>query len=174
MLDAHRFHHTLGVAHLAVRLAVRHGCDAGKCARAALLHDAAKCLPRQEQAALAARSGYPVEGWSDLYPSLLHGPAAAQWARENFALDEPDLLDAVAYHPTGCGHPSPVLEILMAADYCEPTRDFPGVEELRRLALDDLRQGLLAILTAKERHLTGRQRRVNPLLADMKAAIGAQ
>ncbi|MCX7716989.1 MAG: bis(5'-nucleosyl)-tetraphosphatase (symmetrical) YqeK, partial [Candidatus Sumerlaeaceae bacterium] len=146
MLDAHRFSHTLGVTQLAVSLAVRHRHDAAKCAQAALLHDAAKCLPREQQAALAARSGYPVDGWAETYPSLLHGPAAAQWARESLGVTDPEVLDAVAYHPTGCGRPSPVLEILMAADYCEPLRDFPGVDGLRRGVMDDLRRGLVAIL----------------------------
>ena len=34
-------------------------------------------------------------------------------------------------------------KIIYLADYIEPSRDFPGVEELRRVCYEDLDRGLL-------------------------------
>ena len=39
------------------------------------------------------------------------------------------------------------LLIIYLADYIEPTRDFPGVEALRRTVYEDLDRGLLMGLT---------------------------
>ena len=40
-----------------------------------------------------------------------------------------------------------IADLTTLADYIEPTRDFPGVEELRRTVYEDLDRGLLLGLT---------------------------
>ena len=45
---------------------------------------------------------------------------------------------AIYWHTTGKADMSTLEKVLYLADYMEPTRDFPGVEELRELTRRDL------------------------------------
>ena len=47
-------------------------------------------------------------------------------------------------------------KVIYMADYIEPTRDFDGVEELRRLTYEDLDRGLLLGLTETIREMEER------------------
>ena len=44
-------------------------------------------------------------------------------------------------------------KIVFLADYIEPSRDFPGVEELRKMSGQDLNQTLIAAYDSTIRHL---------------------
>ena len=56
-LSEKRYQHTLNVKKMAVKLARRYGVNEEKAALAALLHDAAKEIPKEEMKALMAQ--YP-------------------------------------------------------------------------------------------------------------------
>lgn len=169
-----RFLHILGVTELVVDLARRHGVDAEKAALAGLLHDCAKGLPVEEQRALAARGDWPVDEESPATAGLVHGPAGAVLAREEWNITDAELLDAIANHTIGCAHPSPLLRVLMAADYCEPTRIYPGADELRVAVGQDLTQGLIMILRHKEQHLSSRGREIHSGLYEMLRFLESQ
>lgn len=68
---------------------------------------------------------------------LLHAKTGAACARERFGVGD-EVYNAIWWHTTG--HPDMTLleKILYLADYIEPTRDFPGVDTLRKLAYEDL------------------------------------
>ena len=58
-------------------------------------------------------------------------------ARDLFGV--PDAIyEAIRWHTTGKADMTQFEKILYLADYIEPTRDFEGVEELRKLAYEDL------------------------------------
>jgi predicted HD superfamily hydrolase involved in NAD metabolism len=157
-LDSNRYLHTLGVLQTAVVLAALHGVDAEKAATAALLHDCAKPLDEHQLRQVLASDSQYVEPDDLEFPWVLHAPAAAVVARQKLGVEDCEVLEAVAFHPTGLANPSAVLQVLMAADYTEPTRRFPGVDELRRLVRADLAQGVRVILAQKLEHVraTGR------------------
>jgi HD superfamily phosphohydrolase YqeK len=111
--------------------------------RAALLHDLAKELPPQAQVELA-RSFRPDAGAGDdpvedtvlaaeLGP-LLHARAAAALAGCEYGIEDPDVLEAIAWHPTGTSRPAPLTQLLVAADYLEPVRGHLDAEDRRLLA----------------------------------------
>lgn len=83
--------------------------------RAVWLHDALRDAPESELAGLAPGETGPVE--------LLHGPAAAEWARREGERDA-GVLDAVRYHSVGCASWDAVGRIVYCADYLEPGRRF--------------------------------------------------
>ena len=56
---------------------------------------------------------------------------------ENAAVD-----NAIASHTTGKANMNMLERIIYVADYMEPNRKFPGVEELRRLAYTDINKAL--------------------------------
>ena len=53
-------------------------------------------------------------------------------------------------------------KIIYIADYMEPSRDFPGVEDVRRTAFEDLDRGVLLGLEMSIRHLMQQGRTVEP------------
>src|SRR5690606_5450316 len=111
---------------------------------AAWLHDVAKELPQDTLLKLAERFGIIFDDEMAHMPHLWHAPVAAELARREFGVSDPDVLAAVRHHPTGRAGMSPLERIVFLADLIEPGRSFPGVDELRRLSTEDLDAALLA------------------------------
>jgi 2-amino-4-hydroxy-6-hydroxymethyldihydropteridine diphosphokinase len=87
--------------------------------RAAFLHDAVKDAPSEFLA--------EVSGGELSLPSLYHGPAAANLARDRGELDQ-GILDAVRYHSVGYAGWDRVGRMLYLADYLEPGRSAYSTE----------------------------------------------
>ena len=63
--------------------------------------------------------------------------------RESFSTPSDDeVYGAIYWHTTGKEDMALLEKVIYMADYIEPTRDFEGVEELRRLAYTDLDRAL--------------------------------
>ncbi len=145
-LKPKRMPHVLGTEQEAVRLAERYGADVTKARVAALLHDCTKKLDMAEQLALCERYRIPLDELERKALKLLHSKTGAAIARDVFAVDD-EVCNAILYHTTGKPDMTLLEKIIYLADYIEPTRDFPGVEELRRTVYEDLDRGLLLGLT---------------------------
>ena len=145
-LKPKRMPHVLGTEQEAVRLAERYGADVTKARVAALLHDCTKKLDMAEQLALCERYRIPLDELERKALKLLHSKTGAAIARDVFAVDD-EVYNAILYHTTGKPDMTLLEKIIYLADYIEPTRDFPGVEELRRTVYEDLDRGLLLGLT---------------------------
>lgn len=141
-LKHRRIPHVLGTEQEAIRLAERYGADVEKARRAALLHDCTKKLDMEEQLALCRRYGIQLDALEQRALKLLHAKTGAAIARDVFGVDD-EIYNAIWWHTTG--HPDMTLleKIMYLADYIEPSRDFPGVEDLRRVCYEDLDRGLL-------------------------------
>lgn len=68
---------------------------------------------------------------------LLHAKTGAAVAEDLFGAD-PQVRSAVRWHTTGRPAMSQLEKIIYLADYIEPTRDFEGIDELRRLCDENL------------------------------------
>ena len=145
-LKPKRMPHVLGTEQEAVRLAERYGADVTKARIAALLHDCTKKLDMDEQLALCKKYHIPLDELERKALKLLHSKTGAAIARDVFAVDD-DVYSAILYHTTGKPDMTLLEKIIYLADYIEPTRDFPGVEALRRTVYEDLDRGLLMGLT---------------------------
>ena len=145
-LKPKRMPHVLGTEQEAVRLAERYGADVTKARIAALLHDCTKKLDMDEQLALCKKYHIPLDELEQKALKLLHSKTGAAIARDVFAVDD-DVYNAIMYHTTGKPDMTLLEKIIYLADYIEPTRDFPGVETLRRTVYEDLDRGLLMGLT---------------------------
>ena len=137
-----RIPHVLGTEQEAIRLAERYGADVERARRAALLHDCTKKLEMEEQLALCERYGIALDELEQAALKLLHSKTGAAIAREVFGVDE-EVYSAIWYHTTGRAGMTLLEKIIYLADYIEPTRDFPGVEPLRKACYEDLDKGLL-------------------------------
>ena len=61
--------------------------------------------------------------------ALLHGPAGSVLAKTAFGIDDEEIRGAIYYHTTGRVGMTLLEKIVFLADYIEPNRDFPGVED---------------------------------------------
>ncbi|NLG87351.1 MAG: HD domain-containing protein [Firmicutes bacterium] len=142
-LTAHRYAHTLGVADAAVQLAQRYGGNEDKAYCAGLLHDCAKGLGNEELLQTALAFGIVRDDIERACPDLLHGPVGAMLAWKEFSIDDTEILTAVALHTLGAEKMGLLAKIIYIADYIEPNRSFPGVDDLRTLAQQNLDQAVL-------------------------------
>ena len=141
-LKHRRIPHVLGAEQEAVRLAERYGADVEKARVAALLHDCTKKLNMEEQLELCQRYGIQLDELEQRALKLLHAKTGAAIARDIFGVDD-EIYRAIWWHTTGHADMTLLEKIIYLADYIEPTRDFPGVDELRQACYRNLDEGLL-------------------------------
>ena len=136
-LDEKRIPHVAGCEQEAVRLAERWGADKGLAAEAGILHDITKKLLGSEQLILCEEYGIITDVDEKTNIKLLHSKTGAEFARDKFGICS-EVYSAIYWHTTGRADMTLLEKIIYMADYIEPTRSFEGVEELRRLAYEDL------------------------------------
>lgn len=141
-LKHRRIPHVLGTEQEAIRLAERYGADVEKARVAALLHDCTKKLDMPAQLALCGQYGIALDELEQKALKLLHAKTGAAIARDVFGVDD-DIYSAIWYHTTGHADMTKLEKIIYLADYIEPSRDFPGVDTLRKACYEDLDKGLL-------------------------------
>lgn len=137
MVYAKRHAHILGVEEEAVKLARRWGADQRDARRAGILHDCTKYWTREEHLACCDKYGVTLDPLERENEKLLHAKSGAAVARRLFGENEA-VCQAILWHTTGRPDMDLLEKIIYIADYMEPNRDFDGVEELRRLAYEDL------------------------------------
>ncbi len=141
LLNPNRVAHVLGCRQTAVELALRWGADPKDAERAALLHDITKALDGRLQLTLCREYGVMLDTFSQKYPKTLHALTGSLVAERIFG-ENKAVVDAICCHTTGKAHMNILEMIIYVADYMEPNRDFPGVEELRYLTTVDMRKAL--------------------------------
>lgn len=137
-----RLEHIERVAATAVRLAERWGADRKAVELAALLHDCARDLPLDTLRSIVDSHGIPVSPLEREVPVLLHAPVGAHLAEHELGVQQRDVLLAIRHHTLGRPSMSLLERLVFLADYIEPGRDFPGVEEVRVVATTDLNEAL--------------------------------
>ena len=141
-LKPRRMAHVLGTEETAIKLARRYGADEEAARIAALLHDCTKKLNIDEQLALCEQYGLQLDEMQTWALKLQHAITGAAVARHVFGVSD-EVHEAIRWHTTGKADMTTLEKVIYLADYIEPTRDFPGVEELRKAIWEDLDRGLL-------------------------------
>ncbi|MCI8827257.1 MAG: nicotinate (nicotinamide) nucleotide adenylyltransferase [Ruminiclostridium sp.] len=142
MVKAKRLPHIKGTEETAVALAKFWGEDPDQARRAAILHDCTKYWTLEEQLAACEKYNVYLDPMEREGVKFLHSKTGAALARHVFG--EPEkVCDAIDCHTTGKPGMSTFDKILYLADYMEPSRDFEGVEELRRLVWTDLDRAMV-------------------------------
>ncbi len=172
-LHPRRVPHVLGTEQEAIHLAGRWGADVEKARRAALLHDCTKKLNLEEQLAVAERLQVPLDEMERREIKLLHAKTGAGIAEAVFGTDR-EITEAIRWHTTGKGGMTLLEKVLYLADYIEPTRDFPGVEELRKRCYENLDAGLLLGLEMTIREMEERGAPIHPKTLEARDALKGQ
>ena len=74
---------------------------------------------------------------------LWHAPVGAYLVEKEAGIKDAEILDAIRYHTSGRPNMTILEKVIYLADYIEPGRNFPGVEEVREMAEKDLDQALI-------------------------------
>jgi predicted HD superfamily hydrolase involved in NAD metabolism len=151
-----RIHHVISTADTAVKLAELYApALVEKAYVAGLYHDCAKGL---EQKLI---NKYDVSDFKGFKPTL-HAPLGAYFARDNFGIDDQDVLSAIYWHCTGRPNMNDLEKIIFISDAIEPLRCYYGVELLRDITMQDLDKGVFAYLKNLLSHLESQNAAINP------------
>ena len=145
-LSDKRYEHTINVKKMAVKLAKQYGVDEEKAALAALLHDSAKELSKDEMRAILQAHPEYAEGGESRPTPVWHGICAAILARTEWGVEDEAVLSAIACHTAGKPGMSKLDKIVYLADMSSAERDWPGVNRLRKLERKDLDAAMLMAL----------------------------
>lgn len=167
MMTLPRIVHVLNVMFEAVELATRFGADPDRTAVAALLHDVVKEKPLQEQRRMAA-SMDPQEEIAD---SIIHGPAATTYLADEFGIDDPEILRAVANHSILSADPQLIEMIVYLADKTEPARDYDDLPAIREASRRDLEEAVILTIEGQEMNLHGKGSELLPATLAGKAHL---
>lgn len=137
MLREKRAQHTFNVEKLAARLAEKYGLDVKKARLCALLHDIMKQADESVMLHRAMQSDI-IERIKDKPVPVLHGFAAADYARREMGIDDSETLMAIKSHTCGRAGMSDMEKVIYLADMLSEERSYPEKENLLNLAWTNL------------------------------------
>ncbi|QPC46955.1 bis(5'-nucleosyl)-tetraphosphatase (symmetrical) YqeK [Mangrovibacillus cuniculi] len=132
-LTEKRYIHTIGVMETAITLASKYAVDQKKAELAAIFHDYAKFRDLDEMRNIIVQKSLDPLLLS-FHSELWHAPVGALLVQQEIGIVDEEILSAIRYHTSGRKEMTELEKIIYVADYIEPGRDFPGVEEVRKLA----------------------------------------
>lgn len=127
-----RREHSYRVALMAVKRARSLGIPEQKALLAAALHDCAKYVPLHSP---LLKGCFLEEG---VPAPVVHQYTGAYLAEHHFGIDEEDVLLAIRYHTSGRENMTELEKLIYLADLLESSREFDGVEELRKVFWEDI------------------------------------
>lgn len=160
-MSNHRFQHVLRVEKKALELARRYHINLEQASIAALVHDYAKERDDGEMINLIKSQDFSKELLEYGNP-IWHGIVGAYIIEEELGITDQDILDAVRLHTTGAANMSELSKLIYVADYIEEGRDFPGVDEARRLSEIDLDEAVKFEAYQTLNYLLKRKQRIYP------------
>lgn len=142
-LSIKRFEHVLRVEQTALDLSKQHqNVDLEKVSIAALVHDYAKERSNDDfiNKIKEKHLDQDLLNWNN---AIWHGVVGPEFIKDELRIYDEEVLDAVRYHTTGNAYMTTLAKLIYMADYLEPHRDFPGVEDARNLTYHDLNAGVI-------------------------------
>ena len=158
-----RLQHILGVEQMCIRLAQIYQLDAEHAAKAGLMHDLAKFFPPKKLLKIAKREGIEIDPVFANHPHLLHANVSAVVAKQEFAVEESEILDAITNHTLGSPQMSKLSCVVFIADALEPSRgDTPELNAMRSMAEKNLYKSLQQTCDYSLRYLIDKQKIIHP------------
>lgn len=152
-IGSERYFHSVRVMEEAVKLASIYKCDKEKAAIAGLLHDCGKFKNEDELLKKSCDFDIIQSGAYFTNTALIHGVLGAEIAKREFHIEDRDILNAIQYHTTGRENMTLLEKIIYISDYIEPDRNFLGVDEIRKLAYENLDLALVKAMDKTIKHI---------------------
>ena len=136
-----RFEHCIGVSKTAKKLAELNQYDEDKAALAGFIHDYAKQVSVEEYREVIKTKGFDQDllNWNR---SIWHGIVGTYFIQRDLKITDSEILTAVRRHTTADVEMTTLDKIVFMADYIEPGRSFPGVEEARKITYANIDRGV--------------------------------
>lgn len=157
-----RYNHCINVMNTAVQLASQYGQDKEKAAIAGLLHDCARDIKGDEVFALCEKFNIEINYLTQYQPDLLHGPIGANIAREVYGVKDELVFSAISCHTTGRENMNMMDKIVFIADYIEPNRNFPCINDVRKIVYEDIDSALILALDRTIKYVMSKGALIHP------------
>lgn len=168
-LSEKRYIHSLGTAECAKELAEKFGQDPDKAYMAGLLHDCAKCFPNEKLMDIIENNLH-VEKVELMNYKTLHAPVSAFIAKQDFGVEDEEILSAIRWHTLGKIDMTDFEKIIFLADKVEPrTRDKDYLDEVRDYLNeeDGLNKAMLKCYKETIKSLVKRDLKICPVTIDI-------
>lgn len=142
MHDDSRISHVKSCELEAEKLAKKWDVNVDDAREAAILHDITKRLDFAENMCIITKSNNYLPNSNISYEKLLHAISGAILAKRLFGVSD-EVAGAIRWHTTGRADMTMLEKVIYIADYTEETRDFDGVDKLRKLAYSDIDKAVL-------------------------------
>ena len=129
-LNTERYAHSIGTAECAEALAEKYGLDKEKAYFTGLIHDCAKCLPKDETYKLL--KDVELECGELENPKTHHAPVGAYIAKRDFGVEDEEILSAIRWHTIGKIGMTNFEKIIFIADKIEVNRPSEYAESIRK------------------------------------------
>ena len=160
-MDKKRFEHCVRVSETARKLAKLNHYDEDKAALAGFVHDYAKQVPVEEYCKVIKEQDFDKDllNWNR---AIWHGIVGIYFIEHDLKIRDPEILTAVRRHTTGDTEMTMLDKIVFMADFIEPGRDFPGVDEARKITYANIDEGVGYQLAHTLEFLVEKRNRIYP------------
>ena len=138
-----RFNHSYEVAKLAYQIARNNNLNEIKAFTGGLLHDIGKGMDKDKQYAYMALN-YP-EYINKLPQALYHQFISNDICKNDFNINDKEILDSIIYHATGNSEMTPLGKVIYSSDKIEPSRGYDS-KDMINCCLEDYQTGFIYVL----------------------------
>ena len=170
-LSKKRYEHSVRVAETAVKLAIAHGEDQSKAEIAGLLHDYCKEMPKAEIIRISVDNHLLTSEYDLLMPQVLHGAVASVVLKDKGIIHDEQILQAIRFHTTGHKCMDMLAKIIFIADYIEPGRTTPNIDDLMDIALTNLDKCTVEIIDRTSKYLISEHRLIHEDMVKLRNEI---
>lgn len=160
-LSDFRYNHCLRVEKVSRALAAEFGGDVERAGLAGLLHDYAKERSDEEFITEINKKHLDPE-LLHANNAIWHGIVGAEIIKDELGIYDEDVLNAIRKHTVGSTSMTQVDKCVFVADFIEPGRDFPGIDEARKYAEKSLDSAVTFELKHSIQHLVDTNREIYP------------
>ena len=172
-LQEKRYIHSLNVMEMAVRLAKINNVNEEDAKFAGLLHDCAKNYTGEDLINYCIENNIQIDDIKKTSPGMLHAEVGADIAEKEFGANK-NIVEAIQKHTLAHSVMSKLDKIIYVSDLIEEGRELEGVDEIRKIALDDLDRGYIESLKYCIENVKERGKEIHPQSVDaLEAALRA-
>ena len=139
-----RFIHSCGVAKKAKELAMIFGEDENKAQLIGIAHDTAKEMSIEDSNKYVKNNNIEFDEIEKEEPALWHSKIGADICGKKFGFDD-KMKQAIIYHTTGNVSMNLLDKIIYVADKIEENRTYEMVEEIRKIANNNIDEAVLCV-----------------------------
>lgn len=170
-----RYEHSVRTAQMCERLCSHYGLNPKKGYLCGIAHDMCKKFDDRLLISIASKDGKPITPIESEKPPLLHGRAAAVKIREDFGVNDKEVIEAIANHTFGGEKLCDLAKLLFVADKIEPGREHVTEKYLDRLFSMSLNEMVYTVVNESVEYLTGKGKKISPVtrlfLTELKDTI---